>query len=92
VRTLQEQIAGSASTSTGLMNDTCKAGVKYSDVQLDHAPIAYTRDGVTYSSSLSLPCSRRTIAAAHRVPRRASSRGRRPEPAPNAGVPRSTMR
>jgi len=67
VRTLQEQIAGKCVHFTGLMNDTCKAGVKYSDVQLDHAPIAYTRDGVTYSSSLSLLASRRTIAAAHRV-------------------------
>lgn len=43
---------------TGMMNDTCAAGVRYLDVALDHEPIRYRqRTGDhTYSMIRSFPC------------------------------------
>lgn len=40
----------------GIGNDCCKAGVKYADVSLDHAPVPYESRGYTYTRTRSWPC------------------------------------
>lgn len=38
-------------------NDTCEAGVKYTDVQKDHEPVPYrSHRGTNYTSRRSFPC------------------------------------
>lgn len=40
----------------GIGNPTCRAGVRYDDVRVDHAPIPYTSRGRDYTAIRSLPC------------------------------------
>lgn len=37
-------------------HETCKAGVRYDDVRVDHEPMPYQNRGVTYTCSRSFPC------------------------------------
>jgi hypothetical protein len=53
-----EQIADKCVHFTGIMEPTCKAGVRYQDVAVDHAPVEYRREGSTapYRRTRSIPC------------------------------------
>ena len=57
--TLAEQIADKCVHFTGTMQKTCKAGVAYAAVTVQHEPIEYVRRGVTYTATRSMPCNHR---------------------------------
>lgn len=58
-RSHAEQLADRCVHFNGIMHDRCEAGVDYHSVRLEHAPIAYRREGearYTQTQTASRPC------------------------------------